>query len=321
MKRIRRTERLSYELDASLTPVLRVGLGETFVAETEDSASGCLRSSDHLPTPEYMPDLAASPPRVNPVVGPVFVEGVNPDDVMVVIIERIVPDAQGFTALIPGLAPTGPGPAWEELSQPQTQIIQHQVGPSGTYEDGMARVSDRLYWPLKPFIGTIAVAPEREVIDTGTAQGPWGGNLDVRDCCAGSRVYLNCYHEGGLLFLGDAHGIQGDMEFSGSADETRAEITLHCEVVRSLRIPAPRIETNDEIIALCSDRPLDLAVERASWFLMHWLVSDYGFSRREAYLQICLNPDFRMNVYQMVRGAGLGYTVGAALPKRYLGPR
>lgn len=317
MKRIGRKEGLSYELNASLQPVLRVGVGESIVIETEDSASGYLRSSDDIPTPEHVPGWDGNPPRVNPVVGPVYVDGVKPGDLLVVVIEDIIPASQGFNAVIPGLVPHRAETEWSEFFKAQTHIIRHEIGPSGTYQDGTAHVSKRLFWPLRPFIGTLAVAPEREVINTGTAQGAWGGNLDVRDFCIGSRVYLNTFCEGGLLFVGDVHATQGDMEFSGSADEIRAEVILHCEVVRNARIPSPRIITQEKIVALCLDRPLDLALERASWFLMDWLVSDYGFSRRDAFLQVCLNPDFRVNVYQMVRNLGM-HTVGAELPKKYL---
>ena len=61
-------------------------------------------------------------------------------------------------------------------------------------------------------------------------QGSWGGNMDCREIREGSTIYLNCYHDGGLLFVGDVHGSQADTEFYGIADETRAEVTLSCEV-------------------------------------------------------------------------------------------
>ena len=50
-----------------------------------------------------------------------------------------------------------------------------------------------------PFIGTIAVAPEREVETSIFGQGSWGGNMDVRDICPGTRVLIPCYHKGALL--------------------------------------------------------------------------------------------------------------------------
>ena len=52
--------------------------------------------------------------------------------------------------------------------------------------------------------------------------------------------------------------------------------------------------------------------------LLSWMVDDYGLEAREAYLMTSVNPDFRINVYQMADVGRLRYTVGAEIPKRYL---
>lgn len=88
-----------------------------------------------------------------------------------------------------------------------------------------------------------------------------GGNIDCRDIKEGATLYINCYNDGGLLFVGDVHASQADTEFTGVADETRAELTLRCDVVKNKRIRNPRIENADSIITLCSFRPL----EDAAW--------------------------------------------------------
>ncbi|MDL5363190.1 acetamidase/formamidase family protein [Halalkalicoccus sp. NIPERK01] len=79
---------------------------------------------------------------------------------------------------------------------------------------------------LNPHIGTIATAPGRTVQETVTTQGPWGGNMDVRDAAEGSTVYLNSFNEGGLLFVGDVHASQSDSEYTGIAVKSIAEIVL-----------------------------------------------------------------------------------------------
>ena len=47
----------------------------------------------------------------------------------------------------------------------------------------------------------------------------------MRDIKVGTKAYLNCYHEGGLLYVGDVHGSQGDTEFYGTTDETSTQST------------------------------------------------------------------------------------------------
>jgi len=168
------------------------------------------------------------------------------------------------------------------------------------------------------FIGTLAVAPEREVETPGLGQGSWGGNLDVRDICPRTRVLLPCYHEGALLYVGDVHACQGDGEFYGTAMEIRSAATLRCELIKGKRMPFVRLETEKSLISLACARPLEEAVWRASFQLMEWLMVDYGCSQRMAYLLLGVNPDFRINVYQMALIGKLQYTAGAEIPKHLL---
>ena len=53
---------------------------------------------------------------------------------------------------------------------------------------------------------------------------------------------------------------------------------------------------------------------------MEWMVTEYGVSERDAYMHACINPEFRVNVYQMVRLGRIQYTAGAEIPRKYLVP-
>ena len=320
MQRIPREQAMEYEFDHQHPPKLRVKQGESFVVDTEDAGSGLIRSPDIAPRLHELPPWKFEPPKANPIGGPVYVEGAEKGDLLEVSIEQIVVDEQGFTAFRPGFGPLGDSSRWQSVRGPYVHIIKHLPGPSGTTRDGKGVFSDKITWDLQPFIGTIGVAPEREVETSLVGQGPWGGNLDVRDMKVGTKCYLNCYHPGGLLYVGDVHGSQGDTEFYGTADETRAELTLSCKVIKNKRIPFVRLEKAESIVSLYSFRPLENAVESAIVNLMDWMVSEYGVSEREAYMHTCINPDFRVHVYQMVCLGRLQYTVGAEIPKKYLVP-
>ncbi|MCK4419560.1 acetamidase [Candidatus Aerophobetes bacterium Ae_b3a] len=318
MKRISRKEAMKYGFNRHDEPVLRVREGEVFAVETEDAFSGYLRSEDRLPIIEHLPVLKFNPPKGNPMAGPVYIEGARKGDLLVVNIKEIIPDKQGVTAFCGGRGPLGDSKKWEILSEPYTHILKHLPGPSGTTRDGRAVFNDKITWDLHPFIGTIGVAPEFEVETSVVGQGSWGGNLDSRDIKEGTKVYINCYHDGGLLYVGDVHGTQGDTEFYGAADETRAEVTLSCNVIKNKVIPFLRLEKKESIVSLYSYRPLEEAVERAIIYLMEWMVEEYGVSEREAYMHVCINPEFRVNIYQMVKLGRIQYTVGAEIPKKYL---
>jgi amidase len=319
MKRIPMERANHFLFDPMIKPEIVVKPGEKFVLETEDNFLGFVTSNESIPSNENLqPYTLREPPEFNPLAGPVFIEGVSSGDLLAVHIEEITPWKFGSTSITTGVGPFSDSKKWPELDEPYSHIIQHLPGPSGTTTDGKANFSDGVLWDLRPFIGTIGVAPDREVPSSLYGQGPWGGNWDCRDIKEGSTLYLNCYHEGGLLFAGDVHGTQGDCELSGVANETKAEVILSCEVIKNKRIPYARIEKKESIICLYAAKPLEDAVKTAITCLLGWMVSEYGLSPREAYLRITTDPDFRVNVYQMVKVGWINYTVGAEYPKKYL---
>jgi amidase len=319
MQRISRSPaNLVYEIDHRLTPAITVKSGESFILETEDAASGYIREETFLPYPQNRPTHRFNPPLLNPVAGPVFIEGAEKGDLVVVIVEKIVPDAQGYTILQPGDGLLGDSLKYHKTSEIYTRIFKHVPGLSGTLADGECVFNDRIRWRLAPFIGTLCLAPEREVFSSVYVQGPWGGNLDIRDFCEGSKIYFNSYNEGGLLFAGDVHTCQGDGELSGTANETRAEITLSCEVHKRKKIPHVRIEKSDSLVGVATGKPLEYAVRDAFINLFDWVINDYGFEEREAYILLTACPETRINVYQMVDLPTFFYTAGVEIPKKYL---
>ncbi len=165
------------------------------------------------------------PPLVNPIAGPIWVEGPQRGDVLVVRSRR------SWSTTIPGSlsararGPLGESTRWPELSADYTtKIFRHTPGPSGTTRDGTLHFNDKLSWPITPFIGTLGVAPDREVTTSLDGQGEWGGNLDIRDVAPGNRILLPVFHDGALFYLGDVHASQGDTEFTGTAAETKATV-------------------------------------------------------------------------------------------------
>ncbi|GAH67909.1 unnamed protein product [marine sediment metagenome] len=120
------------------------------------------------------------------------------------------------------------------------------------------------------------------------------------------------------MYIGGVHGSQGDGEWSGIANEIRAEVRLHCNFIKNKKIPYARIEKENTIISLNADKPLEEAVNKAMTDLLEWLVDDYGMNPRDAYILISVNPHFRINIYQMVKIGRINYTVGAEFPKAYL---
>ncbi|MEA2318659.1 MAG: amidase [Solirubrobacteraceae bacterium] len=310
-------EYLQYVWDPAIPPRLTVATGERFVVETEDAFTGRLREEGTLPTPDDVPELASTPARVNPMTGPIFVEGVEAGDTLVVHIERVEPAPTGVIALIPEVGPQWGWRNWSFFDGPKRFTVEHEKGPSGTFADGTLTV-DGYTGPLAPLIGTIGVAPEYVAESTIWGQAPHGGVWDNRNVCAGTTLYFPAFHDGGLLSLGDLHGVQGDCEFFGVADEVRGEVELTCDVIKGRRIAYPRMETDDKLIQIYCYRPLEDAVQAATRLLMEWLVDDHGVTEQQAYWLVALNPDFRVVIGNMVNFELINYTVTAEISKASL---
>jgi acetamidase/formamidase len=319
MQRITREQARKYAFDWEDEPLLRVEAGESFEIETYDASTGYFQSPENKAIPALRPGFDRSPPQANPIGGPVWLQGAERGDTLIITIEDILVEDCSWIAVGPRRGPLGESTRWPELSGDYTtKIFRHTPGPGGTTRDGTLHFSKRISWPITPFIGTLGVAPDREVTTSLDGQGEWGGNLDIRDVAPGNRIFLPVFHAGALFYLGDVHASQGDTEFSGTAAETNATVRVKLDVLKGRRVPWLRIEKPQAIIAAFAFRPLEIAVETATLHLMDWLITEYGFTPTDAYCLVSTCPDFRIHVYQMCRLGKLNYVAGAELPKRYL---
>src|SRR5688572_22898138 len=91
MTRIPR-DRFTYQFAPDLTPVATINPGDVVVFETHDTSSGRLTSRDNLAA--FLRDR--DPKKVNPAAGPVFVQGAEPGDELIVEIVDITLEQQGW---------------------------------------------------------------------------------------------------------------------------------------------------------------------------------------------------------------------------------
>ncbi len=306
-----------YALDRAEPPRLRVRPGERFRVETQDASANQL--TRHGQSPFDRTGLDVTPPLSNPLAGPVHVEGVRKGDMLCITVHSVAISPRQSATWTSGRGPLRDSARWPDADAPGVHILRHDAGPDGTMAGGTVHFNDRVSWPAAPFIGTIAVTPEREVHSALLGQGAFGGNIDCRDIRAASRLYVTAQVDGGLLALGDLHASQGDMEFTGVAAEVEGEVELSVDNCGPKALPFPRIETEHSLIALHISRPLDHALTQAALLMVDWLSSEHGMSPRDAYLQISVNPMVRANVYQMLPQMALDYVAGVEFPKSCIG--
>ena len=136
---------------------------------------------------------------------------------------------------------------------------------------------------MKPMLGGLAVAPGFGMPPMSTGDtGRFGGNMDFNAVVEGNIVYLPVQQPGALLYLGDAHALQGDGETSQYALETSMDVTFSVELIKAKAIAMPRVESPTKIMVLGQAGSLDDALKAASTGIVAWLQQDYGMTLSQA---------------------------------------
>jgi len=299
-------------------PALHVAPDDTVIAETRDAWG---QDAAGRPLPKEMKQQAPGTMlnESNPVVGPIYVEGAEPGDLLAVHIERIritrnwAPSRQSphFGSL------TGEGPGRRLLyNDPIPEIwytwqldLEQQTGTLVLPHSRLGRVTI----PLRPFIGSIGVAPRFGRVETTLTPGEFGGNMDSPDVCEGATLYLPVWVRGAYLAFGDVHAFQSDGELNGTAAEVTAEVTLRLGLLKAVSADWPRLVDATHIMVAGSTRPLWDCVCLAQMELLRWLVDEYGFQREEAWQ---LNA--QVGTMRIANVVDPCYTVMAKFPTRCL---
>jgi acetamidase/formamidase len=248
--------------------------------------------------------------RVNPVTGPVFVNGARPGAVLAVEILEMRPRDWGWTAIIPGF-----GLLADEFAEPWLRISEVDERAR------RVRFGDGIVLPYEPFPGTIGVAPDEPGEHSIVPPRKWGGNMDIRHLRAGCTLYLPVGVEGALFSVGDAHAAMGDGEVCGTAVEAPMDITVRLSVRTDLRIDAPQyvlpepaapVERRSGGYHVCTGVGPDLleAARDATRALIEHLVEHRGRDRQEAYAIASVAADLR--IHEVVDAPN--WVVGAFLP-------
>jgi acetamidase/formamidase len=212
--------------DRAIPPVLAVAPGETVTLEVADASAGQIG-------PESTAAVfgAYDFDRVNPVTGPVFVEGAEPGDALTLRLESYRPSGWGWTALIPGF-----GLLADQF--PEARLRHWHYDPAGAEP---LLFSDIAEISLAPFAGTIGLAPAEPGPHGIIPPRRVGGNMDLKDIVAGSTLTLPVEVPGALLSVGDTHAAQGDGEVCGTAIESPMRVTLTVGLEKGAAPAMPRV--------------------------------------------------------------------------------
>ncbi|WP_213989282.1 acetamidase/formamidase family protein [Sodalis sp. dw_96] len=276
--------------DNSLAPAARVAPGTTLEFHCLDSGNG------HFAADSTAAAVGSLPfDKINPVNGPVYVEGAQPGDVLKVTLNEFRPGGFGWTAVIPGF-----GLLAEEFTAPALALWQydrHSMAPCAFGRYGKV--------PLKPFAGTLGVAPEAAGLHSVVPPRRVGGNLDIRDLTAGCTLYLPVEVAGALFSIGDTHAAQGDGEVCGTAIESAMDVVLTLDLIKNTPLPAPRFSTPGPVTRHLDGAGYEVftgvggdlmaAARDALRYTIDWLCREHGMRAEDAYMLCSVCGDLRIS--------------------------
>jgi acetamidase/formamidase len=294
---------------ADAPPVLRIASGDILDVDTllTNTPTGLAKAG--VPDDKIQASLKAIVSEVTGdrrgpgghiLTGPVYVEGAEPGDVLEVKILSIeLPLDYGYNGC------SGYLPENCETGVPSKIIPLNRQKMTAEFLPGIVI-------PLKPFYGSIGIAPAPEMGRlSSNPPGRHAGNLDNRELVAGSTLYIPVFARGALFEIGDGHAAQGDGEVDQTAIETSLRGRLQLTVRKDMKLTWPRAETATDYISMATDPDLVIATKTAIQEMVDFLVSEKKLTRHQAYQLVSIAGN--VAITQLVDKPNVG--VHVKLPK------
>lgn len=322
-----------------IPPALRCEPGDEVVLDTRDTFDGAFDAGSTGKDVEQ-----ADFGLVHPLTGPVFVAGAELGDLLVAEILEVAPQPFGFTLQVPGFG-------FLRDDFPDPFLVRWELADGWAASDDLPGV--RIAGA--PFMGVIGVAPSHDLLAAATAREAdvaarggvalppdpagavpgdaaiagealrtippreHGGNADIKQLTAGTRVLFPVFVDGALFSAGDAHFAQGDGESCGTAIEMAATVRVRLDLRRGQAaergIRTLCFERDDPgpaefsppsryfaTTGICVTRDgrnefedLTLAARNALSAMIEHLGHEYGYTRQQAYTICSVAVDLKVS--------------------------
>ncbi len=291
--------------DRSLQPRLHIDSGDEVQIECVDASGAQVRPG--MTTDEY---LQIDRTRIHALTGPIWINGAEAGDVLEIDVLATRHSGWGWSSIVEGL-----GFLKDRFRAPY--LFHWALDGESTGSLSPAVV------PVRPFLGVMGVARAQDGSFRTRPPGPFGGNLDVRELCAGSRLYLPVYNPGALFSCGDGHAAQGDGEVCINGIECPLDVTLQFHLHKHQPLTGPIIEASDRTAAdstadawvvVETGTDLSATAQAATSRMVDLLVAHWGFTEVHAYI-LC-SVAMRLRLSQVVNEPV--HTVSAAISKQIL---
>lgn len=276
--------------DNSIEPALHIEPGDVVRFECRDALDGQIGIDS---TAEDLANASFDP--VHPVTGPVYVDGAEPGDALVVELLHLQHKGWGFTGFMPGEMGLG--------------LLPEDFEDAGLYvwdlEGDVGRFVNGIDIPLDPFPGILGVAPAADGQHGTLPPRSVGGNMDVKHMTAGSTVYLPVEVDGALFSTADCHATQGDGEVCVTGIEAPMFVTARFDVRKNAGFEQPQFHTRGPFTPTGADEPMyattgiadDLmdSTKLAVRHMIGHLETERGLTRGEAYILCSAAVDLKIS--------------------------
>jgi acetamidase/formamidase len=286
---------------AAVRPVLTVQSGDTVSVETPLALDPAIVERSGVVPPSAIPDhvraiyreVTDRGPGPHILVGPIFIEGAMPGDVLELrILEVELGVDYGMNTQRPyaGTLPDEFPANWLRVIRIDRNAETAEVAP------GVVVPVDR------PFFGTMGVAPDITLGRiSSVAPGVHTGNLDNKDLIAGTTLFIPIHAPGALFSVGDSHAAQGHGEVDLTAIESGLRGRFQFIVRKDMKLAWPRAETPTHWIAMGLNPDLDEAMAMAVRETIDFITKAFPkITREEAYMIASVAVDY--HVTQVVDG-------------------
>jgi len=286
-------------------PALRVASGDIIDVDTLLTSTPMRLAASGVPENKIQDSLKAivrdvtgdkRGPGGHILTGPVYVEGAEPGDAIEVKILSIdFPIEYGYNGC------SGFIPEICDRNAPQT-IIPLDL------KTMTARVFPGIVVPLRPFFGSMGVAPAPELGRVSSnPPGKHAGNLDNKELVVGSTLLIPVFVPGALFFIGDGHAAQGNGEVDQTAIETSLRGRVQLTVRKGMKLNWPRAETATDYISMAAAPDLTVATKTAIEEMVDFLATSKRLTRQQAYQLVSIAGD--VAVTQLVDKPNVGVHV------------
>ncbi len=279
---------------AELEPVIRVNPGDIVIIEDVPRLDPIDMEKWGIPAEEMSEgyrriyrEVTDKGPGPHIMVGPVYINGAEPGDVLEVrILEVELAYTFGYSRLSSrgGTLP-GEFERWE-------RILRIDL------ENKTTQAAERVVIPMNnPFFGSMGVAPAAAAGRISTVPpGNYAGNLDNKDLGTGSILYIPVHTKGALFSAGDGHGVQGHGEVSINALETGLRGRFQFFVRKDMKLKWPRAETPTHWMVMGLHEDLDEAMKIAVRETIDFIVERFPhLDRNEAFMLASLAVDYHVS--------------------------